>query len=126
MRLKAARWLVGEPYEDTDKKGAPKWKVRALSPEALAEREPLKSNGISANMVGEIERMERPSFPMELEKVADALGVDHDFLTSPLRAGDHGPAGGLRRELLGDLPNPQAPEQEDEDEDEGHAGGAQA
>lgn len=66
-RLKAARWLAG----GLDDKGRPV----PLSPDELAAREPLVSNGISANAIAEIERMYKDARPMELRELAEALGM---------------------------------------------------
>lgn len=72
-RLKAARWLAG----DIDDKGRP----APLSPEALAEREPLRRNNISANAISEIERMVKDARPMELREIAEALELPYEWFT---------------------------------------------
>jgi hypothetical protein len=70
-RLKAARWLAGTVR--IDEKG--KARVVALSPQELAERPPLPENEITSHLIGAIERMERPTRPMELTSIAHALRV---------------------------------------------------
>ena len=66
-RLKAARWLAG----GEDEKGRPV----PLSPEELAQREPLLRNGISANAISEIERMVKDARPMERRELCRALDL---------------------------------------------------
>jgi hypothetical protein len=51
----------------------------ALSAEDLTAREPLVSNGISAYRIGTIERMEHFTPPMELDAIADALGIARGY-----------------------------------------------
>lgn len=74
-RLKAARWLRG----GVDEKG----RTTPLSPEALAQLEPLRRNGISANAVAEIERMVKDARPMELREIREALDLPEDWFDEP-------------------------------------------
>jgi hypothetical protein len=67
-RLKAARALAGVKVSE------------------LAEREPLRANGITANLIGETERQERDARPMELRVIAEALDLPPWFFTADLRA----------------------------------------
>lgn len=71
--MKAARYLHGR---EGDRGAAP------LPVAELAQREPLRSNGISANRLEEIEQMKAHGRPMELEKVAQALGLRVDWFTA--------------------------------------------
>lgn len=71
-RLKAARWLAGGCRTKNGGNGV---EPVALTAEELADRQPLKSNGITAYRIGTIERMEHHTPPMELDAIADALGV---------------------------------------------------
>lgn len=75
-RLKAARWLFGEHREKRSGKG---FEAVSLSAEKLAELEPLPSNEITAYRIGTIERMEHHTPPMELNAIADALGIAHAY-----------------------------------------------
>jgi transcriptional regulator with XRE-family HTH domain len=77
-RLKAARWLRG----GLDEKGRP----APLSPEELAQREPLKRNGITANAISEIERMVKDARPMELREITVALDLPADWFTDDAAA----------------------------------------
>lgn len=70
-RLKAARWLRG----GLDEKGRP----APLSPEDLADHEPLRRNGITANAISEIERMVKSARPMELRELCEALEMPPDW-----------------------------------------------
>lgn len=72
-RLKAARWLAG----GLDEKGRP----APLSPEALAQREPLRRNRITANRISEFERLVSEAREMELAVIAEALGIPVSFFT---------------------------------------------
>lgn len=72
LRLKAARWLVGSSGD----KPAP------LSVEALAKRRPLVQNKITKNRIEEIEQAKTTARSMELEKIADALGLPHAWFTA--------------------------------------------
>lgn len=94
-RLKAARWLAGgiRPT-DTGKVGQ---EVVALSPEALARRAPLAENGISASLIGSIERMERHTQPMELRTIASALDLPGAWFSA---AAAHNGDGDLSEEEL--------------------------
>jgi transcriptional regulator with XRE-family HTH domain len=66
-RLKAARALAGIKVTE------------------LAAREPLRANGITANLIGETERQERDARPMELRVIAEALDLPAWFFTAELR-----------------------------------------
>lgn len=83
-RLKAARWIAGSTQPKTDGKGKIPHEVAALSPADLASRHPLPENGITATLIGAIERMERPTKPMELAALAEALGMPREWF--PTRA----------------------------------------
>lgn len=72
--MKAARWLAGNTGEDG--------KPRPLSVKELAERAPLPQNSISANRLEEIEQLKVTAPPMWLEKIADALGVPHEWFSA--------------------------------------------
>jgi transcriptional regulator with XRE-family HTH domain len=76
-RLKAARWLAGSVA--ANERGETGYKVTQLSPEDLARRGRLAENAITATLIGAIERMERHTPPMELEAIADALGVPRSW-----------------------------------------------
>jgi transcriptional regulator with XRE-family HTH domain len=67
-RLKAARALAGVKVSE------------------LAEREALRANGITANLIGETERQERDARPMELRVIAEALDLPSWFFTTDLNA----------------------------------------
>jgi transcriptional regulator with XRE-family HTH domain len=87
-RLKAARWLAGSIRgNDRGKTG---YEVFPLSTDDLAAREQLARNGITATRLGAIERMERHTPPMELQAIADALGVPRTWfeLDAPSANGD--------------------------------------
>jgi transcriptional regulator with XRE-family HTH domain len=71
-RLKAARWLVGS----SGSKPAP------LSVEELVQRKPLKKNKITKNRIEEIEQAKTEARSMELEKIAEALGLPHAWFTA--------------------------------------------
>jgi hypothetical protein len=64
--------------------------VFPLSTDDLAAREQLVRNGITATLLGAIERMERHTPPMELQAIADALGVPRTWfeLDAPTVNGD--------------------------------------
>jgi transcriptional regulator with XRE-family HTH domain len=68
-RLKAGRWLAGGVRADG--------KPTALTTAELAKRSPLPQNGISVNRLEEIEQLKVSNGPrpMELEKIAEALGL---------------------------------------------------
>lgn len=111
-RLKAARWLVGSvDMNHKTSKGRPKPMPQPLTREKLAERQLLVDNGITANMLGEIERLDRPVFPMEITVIADALEIPASFFLNPELSWpqeDVGPRGGaLRHELRGGQPSPE-------------------
>jgi hypothetical protein len=73
-RLKAGRALAGVKVAE------------------LAEREPLRVNGITANLIGETERQERDARPMELRVIAEALELPTWFFTADLHSSEP-PAG---------------------------------
>jgi transcriptional regulator with XRE-family HTH domain len=79
-RLKAARWLAGGRNENGQ--------VSPLSPEDLAKRDLLAVNGISANRIYEIEQERITARPMELEKIAVALGVSADWFLADAPSDD--------------------------------------
>lgn len=54
--------------------------LRGIKVTELATREPLKRNGITANLVGETERQERDAREMELRVIAEALDLPATFL----------------------------------------------
>lgn len=66
LRLKAARWLAGA----LDQSGKP----AALPVSDLAQRPPLPENRITRNRIEEIEQLKAAPRPMEVEKLAEALG----------------------------------------------------
>lgn len=66
-RLKAARWLAG----GTNEKGL----VAPLETRDLAQRPQLAENRISANRLEEIEQLKVDARPMELDKIAEAMGL---------------------------------------------------
>lgn len=72
-RLKAARWLAGGEHTD----GKPK----ALAVEELAARQPLPTQGITANRLEEIEQLKITPPPMELEQIALALRMPTDWFS---------------------------------------------
>lgn len=56
--------------------------LRGVKVTELAQRDPLKRNGISANLIGETERQERDAREMELRTIAGALDIPESFLLS--------------------------------------------
>lgn len=76
-RLRAARWLAGGVVESA--KGKVDWKIAPLSAADLALREPLVENEVTASLIGAIERMERPTKPMELAALAEALRLPREW-----------------------------------------------
>lgn len=78
LRLKAARWLAGA----LDESGKP----AALSVGDLALRPPLPENRITKNRIEEIEQLKAAPRPMEVEKLAEALGPTAGALL--VRGGD--------------------------------------
>jgi hypothetical protein len=76
-RLRAARWLAGGVVENA--KGKVDWKVAPLSAADLALRAPLVENEVTASLIGAIERMERPTKPMELAALAEALRLPREW-----------------------------------------------
>jgi transcriptional regulator with XRE-family HTH domain len=87
-RLKAARWLAGSVA--SNERGETGYRVTQLSPEDLARRGRLSENGITATLIGAIERMERHTPPMELEAIADALGVPRSWFELEAPTGENG------------------------------------
>lgn len=75
-RLKAGRWLAG----GVDADGKPK----QLSAADLAQRPPCVANKISANRIAEIEQLVVDARPMELEKIAECLGLPSLFASPEL------------------------------------------
>lgn len=73
-RLKAARWIAAA----ADDKGKPV----PLSVADLVEREPLKSNRFAKNRLENIEQARVDARSMELEKIAEALGLPHEWFTT--------------------------------------------
>lgn len=73
LRLKAARHLAG----GTNDRG----QAVPLPVADLVAREPAKTNGITKSRVEEIEQMRVEARPMELDALAEALGVAPSFLT---------------------------------------------
>lgn len=72
-RLKAGRWLASTKR---DKKGKP----IVLSVQALVRRKPLAGN-VTVNRIHDIEQAKVTARPMELEKIADALALPHEWFT---------------------------------------------
>lgn len=68
-RLKAGRWLAGH---DRNSRG----QLIPLSADELAKRPPLLANRISANRIEEIEQEKVEARQMELEKIAQGLGLE--------------------------------------------------
>lgn len=66
-RLKAARWLAGSLND--------KGQVAPLEVRELAQRDQLKENRISSNRLEEIEQLRVDARPMELDKIAEAMGL---------------------------------------------------
>ncbi len=79
-RLKAGRLLAGGIREKP--KGRVKVETYALTPTELAGRSPLPENEITASLLGTIERMERHTPPMELQAIAEALGLGRDWFAT--------------------------------------------
>lgn len=77
LRLKAARYLAGD-YSKDEKYASP------ISVEKLAKVPLLVANQIGANRLMEIEQMKTRARPMELQVIADALGVPRWFLVDGL------------------------------------------
>lgn len=77
LRLKAGRWLAGG-LERRDRPNA-KPKAAALGVSALAEHPVLMENSITRNRLEEIEQLKTRARPMELEKIAGALGQPPDW-----------------------------------------------
>lgn len=81
LRLKAARYLAGGLSED-GKDG--KRRAVPMPVDVLAQHETLVVNGITRNRLLEIEQLVTDARPMELERIAEALGVPAAFLTDDL------------------------------------------
>jgi hypothetical protein len=79
-RLKAGRLLAGGIREKAT--GRVKVEIYALTAAELAGRSPLPENEITASLLGTIERMERHTPPMELQAIAEALGLGRDWFAS--------------------------------------------
>lgn len=86
LRLKAARHLAGSSRPS---KGG--FEAVALTVEELAKRPLVIENGITKNRLDAYEQMKTEPRPMELQVIADALGVPRDFLLAPLPASAHTP-----------------------------------
>lgn len=82
LRLKAARYLAGRRAASDSKQPG---EAVALTAEELAEHPIMVENVITLNRIRDYEQMKARLRRMELEKLADALGVSHDFLLSPLK-----------------------------------------
>jgi transcriptional regulator with XRE-family HTH domain len=74
LRLKAARHLHGR----VDDKG----KVIPMPVGEVADLPDVRDNGISKNRLEEIEQMKIDARPMELERIALALGMPADWFSS--------------------------------------------
>jgi hypothetical protein len=74
LRLKAGRYLAG--YADGD------GKPTALSVEELAQHPLLVANRITRNRLEEVEQTKTAARPMELEKIAVALGLGDDWFAA--------------------------------------------
>lgn len=81
LRIKAARYLAGSRATSGKQEGS----AVPLGIAELAQHPLLVDNKISKSRIAEIEQMKVDARPMELEKLAEALGVSHDFLLSPVR-----------------------------------------
>lgn len=99
-RLKAARWLAGG--EDANGRPTP------LSAEDLAELQPLRRNGITANAIGEIERKVKDARPMELREIREALGLPMNWFEAPTyrEIGERDAASALLRRVEAVLATP--------------------
>jgi transcriptional regulator with XRE-family HTH domain len=75
LRLKAGRHLAGRVDEDG--------KPAAMSVAELAEHPELVTNGISRNRLEEIEQIKTSARPMELDRIALALGLPPDWFEPP-------------------------------------------
>lgn len=75
LRLKAGRHLAGGVGEDG--------KPAALTVAELAEQPDLVANGITRNRLEEIEQIKTSARPMELERIAVALGLAPDWFAPP-------------------------------------------
>lgn len=78
LRLKAARYLAGGLSKDGNR-------AVAITVDQLAEHPLLQANDIRKNRLEEFEQMDTDARPMELEKIAEALGVPRPFLLAPLQ-----------------------------------------
>jgi hypothetical protein len=73
-RVKAGRWLASRRK---DAKGKP----IVLSVQEMVRRKPLAGN-MTVNRIHEIEQAKVDARPMELEKIADALKLPHEWFTA--------------------------------------------
>ena len=80
LRLKAARHLAGGLRKG--KKGG--FEAGPYTVEELAQHELIVTNGIRRNRLDAYEQMKTDPRPMELQVIADALGVPREFLLAPL------------------------------------------
>jgi hypothetical protein len=76
LRLKAALWLAGR----RGKPGTREDPVVAMTTAELAEHPLLVNNDISRSKLDEILRLRREARPMELQVIAEALGLPPAFL----------------------------------------------
>lgn len=74
-RLKAARWLAGGVND--------KGQVFALETRDLAQCPQLVENKISVNRLEEIEQLKVDARPMELDKIAEAMGLPASWFRAP-------------------------------------------
>lgn len=74
-RLKAARFLHGRKNE--------KGQVVGLPVAEVAARGDLQQNKIGVNRLQEIEQLKTKPPPMELERIAEALGLPRKWLIEP-------------------------------------------
>lgn len=80
LRLKAARYLAGglRPTKKGELIASP------VTVDELAADPVIVKNGISKNRLDAYEQMKTEPRPMELRVIAEALGVDPEFLLEPL------------------------------------------
>jgi len=84
LRLKAALWLAGR----RGKPGTREDPVVAMTTAELAEHPLLVQNDISRSKLDEVLRLRREARPMELQVIADALGLPTSFLLAEQPAHD--------------------------------------
>lgn len=109
-RLKAARWLAGAGRND-------RGQLVPLDVRELEEREPLQRNRITANRIRDMEQERVDARELELEAIAEALGVPADWFerAEPLPADEDVRLDRLERRvveterLLGELAAERAP-----------------